>query len=39
MKEFDQKIHDAFPGLVVRKDLVKRLRETPLSPHTCLNTF
>ena len=32
MKEFDQKIHDAFPGLVVRKDLVKEVKGNAIVP-------
>ena len=32
MKEFDQKIHDAFPGLVVRKDLVKEVKGNAVVP-------
>ena len=32
MKEFDQNIHDAFPGLVVRKDLVKEVKGNAIVP-------
>ena len=32
MKEFDQKIHEAFPGLVVRKDLVKEVKGNAIVP-------
>lgn len=32
MREFDQKIHDAFPGLVVRKDLVKEVKGNAIVP-------
>ena len=32
MKQFDQKIHDAFPGLVVRKDLVKEVKGNAIVP-------
>ena len=32
MKGFDQKIHDSFPGLVVRKDLVKEVKGNAIVP-------
>lgn len=32
MKDFDKKIHDAFPGLVVRKDLVKEVKGNAIVP-------
>lgn len=32
MKEFDKRIHDAFPGLVVRKDLVKEVKGNAIVP-------
>jgi ATP-dependent Lon protease len=32
MTEFDQKIHNAFPGLVVRKDLVKEVKGNAIVP-------
>ena len=32
MKPFDQKINDAFPGLVVRKDLVKTVKGNAIVP-------
>lgn len=32
MNKFDQKLHDAFPGLVVRKDLVKEVKGNAVVP-------